>query len=115
MQESTVKTTHGRRTGFLEIDRGTEHLPRIQAKCWSYASYYATGRYQAEHGVFPAVIWLSNDPARRRALRGALSAATGLPALFRVTSPADYLSSLPGGGDGEINNQPSTQEGGPTS
>ena len=100
---------------FLEIDRGTEHLPRIQAKCWSYASYYATGRYQAEHGVFPAVIWLSDDPARRRALRGALSAAAGLPALFRVTSPADYLSGLPGGGDGEIDNQPSTQEGGPTS
>lgn len=77
---------------FLEIDLGTEHLPRIQAKCRMYAAYQATGAYQAVHGLFPAVVWLSADPARRAALRAAVAATHGLPGgLFRVTSPEEYL------------------------
>jgi hypothetical protein len=78
---------------FLEIDLGTEHLPRIQAKSRMYAAYYSTGAYQAKHGVFPEVIWLSTDRARRAALRAAVGATPGLPAsLFRLTSPDRYLA-----------------------
>lgn len=84
---------------FLEIDLGTEHRPRIQAKCQVYASYAATGAYQAQHGLFPAVVWLSPSPARRRALRAAIAATPGLPPeLFRVASPADYLWPTASGG-----------------
>ena len=57
-----VITGHDDETGgyeehaFLEIDLGTEHTPRIQAKCRTYAVYANTGAYQAEHGLFPAVV-----------------------------------------------------------
>lgn len=77
---------------FLEIDLGTEHLPRIQTKCRRYADYAATGAYQAAHELFPAVVWLSPDPARRAALSAAVAATPGLPAgVFRVASPEAYL------------------------
>lgn len=78
---------------FLEIDLGTEHLPRIQAKCRRYAAYAQTGAYQTAHGLFPAVVWLSPDPARRAALRAAVGATQGLPeGAFRVASPDEYLT-----------------------
>lgn len=78
---------------FLEMDLGTEHLPRIQTKCRVYAAYAATGAYQAEHGLFPAVVWLSADPKRRARLRAAVAATAGLPpGTFRVRSPERYLA-----------------------
>lgn len=77
---------------FLEMDLGTEHLPRIQTKCRAYVAYQATGAYQAACGLFPAVVWLSPNPARRAALRAAVSATKGLPGgLFRVADPQEYL------------------------
>lgn len=77
---------------FLEIDLGTEHLPRIQAKCRMYAAYQATGAYQAAHGVFPAVVWLTPNPARKAALRAAVAATRGVPGgLFKATDPQEYL------------------------
>lgn len=80
---------------YLEIDLGTEHLPRIQAKCRVYEAYAATGRYQAAHEVFPEVIWLSSDPARRTALSRAVAGKPGLPSgLFRVMSPEEYLKEI---------------------
>lgn len=82
---------------FLEIDLGTEHLPRIQAKCRMYAAYQATGAHQAEHGLFPAVVWLSPNPARKATLRAAVAAAKGLPGgLFRVADPEEYLCRVAG-------------------
>lgn len=80
---------------FLEIDLGTEHLPRIQTKCRTYAAYAATGGYQAQHEVFPHVVWLSPDKARQKALRAAIAATSGLPSeLFRVTSPEAFVGDL---------------------
>jgi hypothetical protein len=82
---------------FLEVDMGTEHLPRIEDKCRLYAAYAATGAYQAEHGVFPAVVWLSTDSARQQALRGRIAACRGLPAgLFRVAGPDDFVAEVAG-------------------
>lgn len=90
---------------FLEIDLGTEHLPRIQAKCRSYAAYTRTGAYQARYGLFPAVVWLSPDPARRAALSAAVAATAGLEGLpggvFRVAGPGDYLRAATGSGEPE--------------
>lgn len=80
---------------FLEIDLGTEHLPRIQTKCRTYAAYAATGAYQAQHAVFPKVIWLSEVKARRKALRVAITTASGLPKdAFQVTTTKALLSHL---------------------
>lgn len=82
---------------FLEIDLGTEHLPRIQAKCRMYAAYQATGAHQAEHGLFPAVAWLTPTSARKAALRAAVAATKGLPGgLFQVAEPREYLCRVAG-------------------
>lgn len=109
-----VVTTHTDAEGeyeehtFLEIDLGTEHMPRIQAKCRVYATYANTGRYQAEHGLFPEVVWLATDRPRRAAIRMAIAGTHGLPGgLFRVRSPDDYLAAIRNG-----DNQAGGQEGG---
>lgn len=82
---------------FVEVDLGTEHLPRIQAKCRAYADYAATGAYQARHDLFPAVIWVSPDKARRTALRAAVAATPRLPpGVCRVASPDAYLAAATG-------------------
>ena len=82
---------------FVEVDLGTEHSPRIQSKCQMYAAYMATGAYQAAHGLFPLVVWLSGSPARRGGLSAAVAATRGLPAgVFHVASPEAYLQRLTG-------------------
>lgn len=82
---------------FIEVDLGTEHLPRIQAKCRMYAAYAATGAYQAAHGLFPAVVWVAADEGRRAALEAAVAATPRLPAgLCRVASPTAYLRAATG-------------------
>lgn len=92
---------------FLEIDLGTEHLPRIQAKCRTYAAYAATGAYQAQHEVFPHVVWLSADKARRNALGAAIAASSGLPSeLFRVTSPEAFVGDLAASSDANSASDP---------
>ena len=53
---------------FVEIDRGTVHLPTLLKKCRLYERYYRAGSEQAEHGVFPRVLWITTDP-RGEALR----------------------------------------------
>ena len=53
---------------FLEIDLGTELAATLIKKCLVYERYRASGVEQAQHGVFPRVIWLMNDPARAERL-----------------------------------------------
>jgi hypothetical protein len=78
---------------FIEADMATEHLPVIRRQCAAYQAYRATGRYQAAHGLFPAVLWVVPGPARAAAIRAAVGAAPGLdPALFRVCTATEYLA-----------------------
>jgi hypothetical protein len=53
---------------FLEVDCGTEGRGALLAKCRRYVAYYQTGVEQAEHGVFPRVVWLVTNQARVRLL-----------------------------------------------
>lgn len=57
---------------YIEVDLGTESIPVLLAKCAAYAAYRATGRAQAEHGVFPRVLWLLPTQARATRLRAAI-------------------------------------------
>ena len=50
---------------FVEADMATEHLPVILRQCAAYQAFRATGRYQAAHGLFPAVLWVTPTPARK--------------------------------------------------
>lgn len=93
------------RAWFIEIDRGTEHIPTLLKKCHEYETYRQTGIEQDRHGAFPLVIWSMShaDPAkavrRRQALEDAVDADPRLPsALFRVVAPDGVLAVLLGGG-----------------
>ena len=83
---------------FVEVDRGTEHLPALLRKCRLYDAYYRSGREQAAHGVFPRVCWLVPDEERAARLRGAITGDKRLPPeLFSVTRSEEALTVLAGG------------------
>lgn len=79
---------------FVEADRASEHLPVIVRQCQAYETFRASGRYQAAHGLFPAVLWVVPTPARAAALRDAVAATAakgGLDAaLFRVCTAEEF-------------------------
>jgi len=78
---------------FIEVDMATEHLPVIVRQCVAYQAFRATGRYEAAHGLFPAVLWVAPTEARAAAVRAAVAATRGLdPDLFRVCTGAAYLA-----------------------
>lgn len=78
---------------YIEIDRGTEHLPVLLAKCWAYTAYRATGRAQAEHGVFPRVLWVLPTQRRVAALYTAIRGDPALDERLFVAITPDQLAS----------------------
>lgn len=86
---------------FIEADLATEHLPVIRRQCDAYRAFRATGRYQAAHGLFPAVLWVTPTEARARALRAATAAASGADeALFRICTAENFIRVITAGDDG---------------
>lgn len=80
---------------FLERDLGTEHGPAISRKAQVYDRFYATGTYQAEHGIFPTVMWVVDDNARREVIERALSRAGGTRhGIHRVVLTDDFLAAI---------------------
>jgi Replication-relaxation len=53
---------------FIEVDLGSESRSVIAGKARAYLAYFNSGAEQAEHGVFPRVLLLTNSEARRAAL-----------------------------------------------
>lgn len=53
---------------FVEVDLGTESRLVIAGKLRTYLDYFQAGAEQAEHGVFPRVVLLTNSEVRRAAL-----------------------------------------------
>jgi hypothetical protein len=83
---------------FIEIDRGTEHLPTVIRKCRLYDNYYRSGREQADHGVFPLICVVAPDDERAKQLRRAIRSDRHLePKLFVVTTTAAAPVTLLGG------------------
>lgn len=83
---------------FIEVDLGTESLPRLLRKCAAYEAYAATGSQQQGGATFPLVVWLM--PGRDRAER--LSAAIQrsprtVSERYRVVTPNSLVSLI--GGD----------------
>lgn len=80
---------------FVEIDRGTEHLPTVIEKCRTYQQYRQTGTEQQRSGVYPAVLWITPDVDRARKLRTAIRSEPDLPSgLFTVCEQAAALDAL---------------------
>lgn len=82
---------------FVEVDRGTEHLPAVIKKCRTYQLYRQTGIEQHRSGVFPAVLWATPDPERARKLRTAIRREKTLDTdLFTITETISVIKALSG-------------------
>lgn len=82
---------------FIEVDMASEHMPVIVRQCIAYEAFRATGRYQATHGLFPAVLWVVPGVVRAQAIQAAVAATAGLdPVLFRVCTTEGYLGVVTG-------------------
>jgi hypothetical protein len=57
---------------FIEVDRTTSGSRAIGSQLERYVGYYASGQEQAEHGVFPRVLWLAPDDRRAEAIGGCI-------------------------------------------
>ncbi|SIS19188.1 replication-relaxation family protein [Microbacterium sp. RURRCA19A] len=79
---------------YLEIDLGTESIPVLLTKCRTYRVYKATGRAQAEHGVYPRVLWLLPAQARVDRLRAAIQAAPDLDDRLFVCATTAQLAGV---------------------
>lgn len=82
---------------FVEVDRGTHHLPAVRRKARLYESYYRSGVEQATHGVFPRVLWITPDTTRTTRLRQTLAAGEFSDGLLLVTTNNAALAALAGG------------------
>jgi hypothetical protein len=70
---------------FVEVDLGNQSTPSLLRKCDAYERYYRAGSEQAEHKVFPRVIWLLPDNERAERLAKAIADNGRLThALFQV-------------------------------
>lgn len=80
---------------YIEIDRGTESLPTLIRKCHVYEQYRRTGRAQAEHGVFPRVLWVLSDTGRVERLKAAIDKVPELPnAMFTCITNDSHIATL---------------------
>jgi len=83
---------------FLEVDRATESLPTLLAKCAQYEQYRRSGREQHARGVFPLVVWLVPNEGRADQLTRAVAASRHLDAsLYRISTPAGLPGLITGG------------------
>ncbi len=80
---------------FVEVDRGTEHMPAILRKCAIYQRYFQTGNEQHRHGIFPAIVWVVPNEQRSTKLRASIrDDPTLTDTLFRVTSAQNAVVML---------------------
>ena len=85
---------------FVEVDRGTAHLPAVLRKCRSYESHYRSGHEQAEHGLFPKVLWITPTDERAARIENAIDGQRELTTgLFAATTAGRALEMLCGAED----------------
>lgn len=84
---------------FVEVDRATESLPTIAAKLRVYRQYWASGREQRHHGLFPGVLFVVPDERRADLIRGEYARLPeAAQALFEVTAWTQAIRVMTGGG-----------------
>ncbi len=80
---------------FVEIDRGTEHLPTVLAKAHLYERYWRSGHEATRNEVFPRVAWSVPDDRRVARVSEALQCSRSLTAdLHRVVTTAETAELL---------------------
>lgn len=69
---------------FIEADNATEHAPVIARKALAYRRYAASGIYQEQHGVFPAVTWIVPDAKRQSGIKAVLAGESNLAEVVKA-------------------------------
>lgn len=83
---------------FVEVDRATEGAATIAAKLRVYRQYWASGREQHEHGVFPGTLFVVPDGHRARAISGEIASQPAETRfLFDVVVWTEAVTRLAGG------------------
>lgn len=87
---------------FIEIDLATESPTTILKKCERYHDYYKTNLEQRKHGVFPAIIWIVPDKARKEVLQTTITKFNKKNTkMFLVILPDDLEKIIINGFDGK--------------
>jgi len=82
---------------FIEVDRATEHPAVVARKALIYQRYAATGAHQAEHDLFPAVVWVVPTQRRKQVLEAALPSKSSADSeLFRVITVSEFDAYITG-------------------
>lgn len=84
---------------FIEVDLATERRGALERKLGVYLSYFRSGIEQATTGVFPRVIWMVPDPARRQFMEDIIEKLGAPEGLFTVTETSHAIETLAGGED----------------
>ncbi|MEH3138767.1 MAG: replication-relaxation family protein [Mycobacterium kyogaense] len=79
---------------FIEADRGREHGPQLLRKCQTYIRYMRSGRYQAEHELFPTVLWVVPDFKRIRELDSIVASANLPRQVFRFRTLDGFIDTM---------------------
>jgi hypothetical protein len=78
---------------FFEIDLATESPIKITEKCRRYLEYYRSGLEQEQHKVFPLVVWIVPDAARKSSIELRIKAEfSKQPNIFTVITPNEFES-----------------------
>ena len=82
---------------FIEMDLGSESPRQVVNKCDAYLRYYYTGIEQKETGMFPLVVWIVKDSARKEKLRSSIKESMkAQPRMFLVITPDELEKTLRG-------------------
>ncbi len=80
---------------FFELDTGSHRRGAVVRKLDAYLAYFKSGREQADHGIFPKVLWVATTAEGAERLRGWIDR---LPLahqrLFAVTTSRGFVDFL---------------------
>ena len=84
---------------FIEIDLDTASYTAISEKCRRYARYYRSGLEQVSTGVFPQVVWIVPNLARKEGLERIISNCRDLQPknMFKVITSPEFETLLVNG------------------
>lgn len=92
-----VGTSDDELAWWIEVDMGTHGRGAVARKLNAYLVYFRTGREQAQHGIFPRVVFITATETRAAFLRELVD---GLPAvagrLFCVATTDEAIGVLAG-------------------
>lgn len=83
---------------FMEMDCGTESAATVARKLGAYVQYWRSGTEDAEHAVFPRVLWLVRDGRRQDLLAAVIARQpSATRTLFDVTTADQVVRRLAAG------------------